>query len=64
MSHITDMIKFQLKELPKWTVKSYNLNGYGNQLLYVMEPDVRTVNQAKIFINGILEGKTFAELGL
>ena len=73
MDHVTDMVKLQLDTFPSWTVKTYNLNGYdhsgythtfGNQLLYVMNPDERTIVQAKIFIDGMLEGKTFAELGL
>ncbi len=66
-------IKMQVKEMPKWTVKNLNLNGYDSRnytysyrgsMLYVMEPDINTVNKASEAINGILQGKTFAELEL
>lgn len=73
MNDITSLVRLQLEENPSWKIKTYNLNGYdhsgythtfGNQLLYVMKPDERTIEQAKIYINGMLDGKTFKDLGL
>ena len=60
--------------MPKWNVKTLNLNGYDSHnytysynsgsMLYVMEPDVNTVNKASKVINEMLKGKTFSKLGL
>ena len=59
--------------MPKWTVKTSNLDGFdshnytysgGKNKLYVMEPDMTTVENTKIIINSILEGKTFDEIGI
>ena len=70
---ITSLIKHQLDKMPSWTIKSYNVNGfddskytysYGSQELYVMQPDQTTIDIAKGYINGMKEGKTFAELGI
>ena len=68
---IKEYIKIQLDKMPEWNVKSLNLNGfdsynytysyYGSQL-YVMEPDINTVNRASNAINGILNNKTFNDL--
>ena len=59
--------------MPNWSIKTYNLNGSdfhnvtysgGTQELYVMNPDINTVNLANKYINGIKSGKTFIELGI
>lgn len=77
-TNITDditkaFIKMQVSEMPKWQVNTYNLNGFdshnytysiGNTKLFVMEPDMETVEKAKELINGILDKKTFSELGI
>lgn len=70
---IKDYIKMQIKDMPSWNVKNLNLNGYDSHnytysykgsKLYVMEPDYNTVNKAKKIINGMLNKKTFSELGI
>ena len=70
---IKSFIKLQMKQMPSWKVKTYNLNGFdshnytysgGRRMLYVMEPDYKTVDRAKELINGMLSGKKFNELGL
>ena len=62
-----------MKDMKSWHVESLNLNGYdsqnytysmGSAKLYVMEPDMNTVNKAKDVINKIIEGKTFYDLGM
>ncbi len=63
-NQIYDLVKMQLSTMPKWQIETYSLNGYdssnytysmGDMLLYVMEPDYNTVNEAKIKINELLE---------
>lgn len=71
---IKKLINLQASDMPKWNVKTLNLNGYDSHnytysynsgsMLYVMEPDVNTVNKASRVINGMLKGKTFNKLGL
>lgn len=70
---IKDYIKMQIKDMPSWNVKNLNLNGYDSHnytysykgsKLYVMEPNYNTVNRAKEVINGMLNKKTFSELGI
>lgn len=71
---IKKLINLQASNMPKWNVKTLNLNGYDSHnytysynsgsMLYVMEPDVNTVNKASSVINGMLKGKTFSKLGL
>lgn len=70
---IKSYIKMQIKDMPSWNVKTLNLNGYDSHnytysykgsMLYVMEPDYNTVNKAKEAINGMLNNKTFSELGI
>lgn len=71
---IKKLINLQASNMPKWNVKTLNLNGYDSHnytysynsgsMLYVMEPDVNTVNKASKVINGMLKGKTFSKLGL
>lgn len=66
-------IKLQVKDMPKWNVKTSNLNGSdsrnytysgGNRMLYVMEPDLNTVDKTKTIIKQVLDGKTFDEIDL
>ena len=64
---IKDFIKKDIKYLPKWVIKSYNLNGSDSKnytysmgkkrMLYVMEPDYNTVLKAKELINDVLNNK-------
>lgn len=70
---IKDYIKMQIKDMPSWNVKNLNLSGYDSHnytysykgsKLYVMEPNYNTVNRAKKVINGMLNKKTFSELGI
>ena len=70
---VKEFIKRQMKDMKSWHVESLNLNGYdsqnytysmGSAKLYVMEPDMNTVNKAKDVINKIIEGKTFYDLGM
>ena len=71
---IKKLINLQASNMPKWNVKTLNLNGYDSHnytysynsgsMLYVMEPDVNTVNKASKVINEMLKGKTFSKLGL
>lgn len=72
-NEMTKFIKYQIDKMPSWNIKTYNLNGYnsynvtyslGSLVRFVMEPDMKTVEQGSNYINGMLEGKTFNELGL
>lgn len=62
---ITSLIKMQLKNMPSWNITSYSLTGSDsnnytytyNQLLYVMEPDKDTVNEAIQLIDKVLDGE-------
>lgn len=79
---IKEAIKLQMKDMPKWNVNNYNLNGSDSKnytysvgldyythkedgkMLYVMEPDYKTVNNAKKYIKEIYNGKRFNEIGV
>lgn len=70
---ITGLAKLQIDDMPDWTIKTYNLNGTdsndytyscGNQKLYVMIPDEKTIDNANKYIIGMRKGKTFSELGI
>ena len=62
---ITDFIRLQLQEQPKWQVKSISISGTGTMLptysmgsnlpLYVMIPDEATVTEAKTQIDDYLD---------
>ena len=65
-NEITSLAKLQLEKMPTWTVKSISLNGsdssnytytYSAGKLYVMEPNVDSVNEAKITINKVLNNE-------
>lgn len=61
---ITSMIKFQLDKMPKWKIESIAVDGFNssnytysmgsNRKLYVMEPNMETVNNAISHIKEVL----------
>ncbi|MDD4706038.1 MAG: LCP family protein [Bacilli bacterium] len=61
---ITKIVNMQLKENIKWKVETYNVTGTnssnttystGNSKVYVMEPDLDKLNEAKIKINDLMQ---------
>lgn len=67
------LVKYQIETMPQWNIKTLNLDGIGSeaytysiptQSLYVMIPDEKTVNQARIAIKGIRNNQTLKEIGL
>ncbi len=62
---ITSLIRFQLDKMPKWEINSIAVDGYNssnytysmgsNRKLYVMEPNLDSVNKAKEKIKGVLD---------
>ena len=73
LEEIKKLVKLQVSNMPKWSIKTYNLNGRdshnytysgGNRVLYVMEPDEASVNKTKEIIKSVLEGKTYEEIGI
>lgn len=66
MSDIQSLAKFQIDKMPKWNIASISLNGsdsenytysYGDQKLYVMQPDTKTVDYAHDTINKVMNGE-------
>lgn len=65
MKKITSLIKKQLKDMKSWNVTSYSLTGSDssnytytyNQLLYVMQPDEESVEDAIKLIDKVLNGE-------
>ncbi len=64
---IIEIIKYILNHNGKFNISSYSLDGSdasrtcyssGSQLLYVMIPKTETIEQAKIYIKDVLEGRT------
>jgi LCP family protein required for cell wall assembly len=64
-SDILSLIKMQIDEMPSWDVSTFSLNGfdshnytysYGSQMLYVMEPDMKTVEEGQKNISNIING--------
>lgn len=62
--NIYELINKQLSDTSNWNVETYSLNGYdssnvtytfGEQVLYVMEPNKSTINIAKEKINALLK---------
>lgn len=59
---ITALIKMQLDDMSPWNITSYSLSGTDstnytytyNQLLYVMEPDIESVDEVKTLIQSTL----------
>lgn len=62
---ITSLIKMQLEDMTAWNISSYSLTGFDsndytytyNQLLYVMEPDENSVNEAISLIDQVLKNE-------
>lgn len=63
---ITSLIKMQLNDMSSWNITSYSLTGIDSsnytytyyQLLYVMEPDEDSVNEAISMIDSVINGET------
>ena len=63
---ISDLIKYQINNNPKWKMEQYMVDGTGDTLMcaelgdaaYVMVPDQSTVKTAKDKINAVLAGKS------
>lgn len=62
-SNISALVKMQLASMPSWEIESINLDGsgrseftysYSGERLYVMEPDMNTVNNAKQKIQEVM----------
>lgn len=66
MKKITSLIKMQLNDMSAWTVTSYSLTGSDssnytytyNQLLYVMEPDQKSIDEAISLIQSVMNNET------
>lgn len=66
-NEITSFIKYQLDKMPSWEIESYAVTGSGSMdythsmgskyKLYVMEPNMNTVNTAKTKISEVLNEK-------
>lgn len=63
-NELTKLIKNQIDEMPSWDIESQSVNGrdssnitysYAGQKLYVMEPDMSTVEAAKVKIDKTLK---------
>lgn len=63
---IADFVKTQLSEGTKWDVQKYSVTGFdlmttaystGSAQVYVMDPDMETVNQAKEYLKQIYAGE-------
>lgn len=66
VDRITALIKMQLSNNAKWTLTSTSLDGtdssnytytYSNQLLYVMEPNIDSIESAKTMIAQVYNGE-------
>lgn len=69
-SEISDLIKYQINNNPKWKMEQYMVDGTGDTLMCaelgdaasVMVPDQSTVKLAKDKINAVLAGKSADEI--
>lgn len=61
---ITSLVKMQLNNMASWNIETYNVNGsdlydytysFPNRKMYVMEPDMDTVNEAINKLNKVLD---------
>jgi LCP family protein required for cell wall assembly len=67
---ISDLIKYQINNNPKWKIEQYMVDGTGDTLMCaelgdaasVMVPDQSTVKMAKDKINAVLAGKSADDL--
>lgn len=67
---LSELIKMQLNDGGNWDIQSYSLKGTGTSStntfsmpgynLYVMEPNMSTVNQATEYINRMISGETIS----
>ena len=64
---ITSLLKMQLDDMASWNISTYNLEGVdsreytysgGNTQLYVMQPVIGSLDQAKKLIEDVINGKT------
>lgn len=64
MDEITSLVKMQIDDMARWKIESYNVSGtgaslptysYPNQNLYVMEPNMETINLVIQKLNTVLE---------
>ena len=60
---ITSLVKMQLSDMSSWTIETCSLSGYGNMtsvysmpssIVYVMEPNMDSVNAAKAKISEMM----------
>lgn len=70
MDDISLLVKMQLSDMASWDVLSYSVSGYHSygvtysdpgRELYVMEPDMEMVEQAKELIDRVLAGEILTE---
>ena len=63
---IQKIAKFQIDKSPKWQIYTIGVNGFddskttyscGEQILYVMQPDQNTIDEAKTTISKIMKGQ-------
>ncbi len=60
------LVNYQLDKMPEWTIETYSLDGVGDmqptysmgaRLLYVMQPDMETVESAHARIENVLQSE-------
>jgi hypothetical protein len=63
---ITNYVKYQMDEMPKWSIDSISVDGYGSKEYtysitsnrqYVMKPNADSVNTARSTIQKVLKGE-------
>ena len=63
---ISEIVKMQLSEMPKWNIQSYAVSGSGDmqetyswpgEKLWVMQPDMKTVAYARELVQRALDGE-------
>ena len=73
LDDLAPLVQLQLSKMPNWTIKKYSLNGtnssgytytMGEQKVFVMTPDQKTIDKAYEYISGMKKGKKLSELGL
>lgn len=67
---VSYLVSDQLDDSTAWDIQQYSVNGANSsgttysipsQVLYVMEPDMNTVNQAREYISQVLEGEDISD---
>lgn len=70
MEKMSELVQFQLTEMPKWEIYSYAVTGVGahefthsipTAKTYVMKPNKSTVKHAKSLIKSVLKGNVLTE---